>query len=89
MALAGATTVRAPVPDTENDRTFIRWFSLKACVTAPSRIHVTLAMLLACAVCTENDWPYPTDVGADVIAGRVASVPSALNRYGGEKISAV
>jgi len=36
-----------------------------------------------------NAWPYEILEGAEVMVGRVASVPSDLKRYGGENIWAV
>jgi hypothetical protein len=41
------------------------------------------------SVVTINAAPHIADCGAEVITGRVAGDPSGLNRYGGEKISAL
>jgi hypothetical protein len=48
----------------------MRWDILKPCVTEVSAMSVTLEMLAPSGVPTENDCPYVTLLGADVILGR-------------------
>ena len=57
-----------------------RWFMFVACVTLESRMNVTLAMPAAFGVPMAKLCPYVTLAGAVLIVGRVASVPSRLNR---------
>ena len=51
-------------------------------VTAPRRIIASLSIEPAWGVPTENELPYDTTPGAEVISGRGASSPepSSLNR---------
>src|SRR5260221_10325939 len=58
---------------------------LNECVTDDSRIHVTLPICVGWLVPTGKTSPYFT-LGGAVMSGRSAGVPSALKRYGGEKI---
>ena len=88
MALAGAVTRTLEAPSTETVRLFIRWFWLNACVTDDNRIQVARTIVAAPDTCTVKLCPYDTSVGASVISGLGATVPSGRNRYGGVKISA-
>src|SRR5678815_4823606 len=67
-----------------NDRLRYAWFWLNACVTEPVAISATEAIDAASGVLTVKLPPYDSAEGEPVIAGR-----APLNRYGGEKISAV
>ena len=57
------------------------WLKLMVCVTDPSRMRHTLAILAASDVKTVNVVPYRIELGA-LIVGR-----APFNKYGGDKIS--
>ena len=80
--LAGAVTVNDPV-STVKDIPTMRWSIPKACVTVPLRTRTTEEIFAASGVVKLKVLPYEMELGALVIDGRVAIVPSGLNRYAG------
>ena len=84
LPFGGAVTFSTPSPAVKFRPTSRCSMSIE-CVCAPGRTSTTEAMLDAAEVWTWNVCPYPNAPGVTpVIVGRVAGVPSELNRYAGE-----
>ena len=84
---AGAVTCSELPPDELNWSGMRSSLESKVCVTAPLRISTTAEIPAASGEESWNDAPYASESGAWAMAGRAASDPSELNRYGGENIS--
>ena len=71
------------VPVVVNGRSMKRWSMSVECVTEPSLINDTRKIVAASGVSMVRVGPGSATAVAVVIVGRVARVPSMLNRYGG------
>ena len=80
MASAGAVAATAPLPEGAKVSGLMSWLWLNACVTEESRMSVPFVTDAALGVWTVKCCSYVRWVGAEVMAGREASVPSALYR---------
>ncbi len=84
LPLGGAVTFSSPLPAVNDSPTSLCSIS-NAWVGAPGRIRTTELIFAASGVCTWKLLPYVRVAGVTpVMAGRVARLPSGLNRYAGE-----
>ena len=80
--MAGNVACRV-VPVVVKGRSMKRWSMSTEWVTEPSLTNETREIVAASGVSTVRVVAGSADAVAVVIVGRVASVPSLLNRYGG------